>query len=212
MEKLFVQNAILKSLVAYGPQTQNMLYESVIQFGSCTNKTYRSHLKQLVDGGQVVENKKGKQMLEYSLVDATREDEVLQILDGVKKGQAKSTRFLHNELKPFKNLENFEKVTPMRKAILFEGCYQSLLLLIEMTKYYSIFNSTIWGGPKVIRLCKEIQKKQQDEIDKILREIREIDPKFFAEVTHSVLMYYGNEIPLQNPNQWGGGSLRARRQ
>ena len=204
MEKLFVQNAILKSLVAYGPQTQNVLYESVSQFVSCTNKTYRSHLKQLVDGGQVVEKRKGKQMHEYSLVDAVREDEVLQILSRIKKDQGKATKFLHNELKPFENLENFEKVTPMRKAVLFEGCYQSLLLLIEMTKYYSIFNSTIWGGPKVVRLCKEIQKKHQDEIDKILREIREIDPKFFAEVTHSVLMYYGNEIPLQNPNRGGG--------
>lgn len=204
MEKISVQRAIRKSLVAYGPQTQNVLYESVFQFGSCTNKTFRHHLKQLVDGGQVIKRLKGKQKLEYSLVNTIREDEVLQILSGIKKDQAKSTKFLHNKLKPFKNLENFEKVTPMRKAILFEGCYQSLLLLIEMTKYYSIFNSTVWGGPKVVRLCKEIQKKHQDEIDKILREIREIDPKFFAEVTHSVLMYYSNETPLQNPNQGGG--------
>ena len=132
MEKIFVQNAIRKSLVAYGPQTQNALYESVSQFVTCTNKTFRRHLKLLVDGGQVIERRQGKQMLEYSLVNAIREDEVLQILSGIKKDQAKSTKFLHNELKPFKNLENLEKVTPKRKARLFEVCYQSLVVVNHM--------------------------------------------------------------------------------
>ena len=140
----------------------------------------------MVEGCEVAETPEGSQKLRYSLTGIMSKNELLKILNGLKKEMGKSRKNLHNHLKPFKNKDEFAKIPASKRAYLFDLCHQTLRLLIESTKYYSLFNSKIWGGPIISRLSKEIQKKQQEEIDDILNEIREIDYNFYVDVSSSV--------------------------
>lgn len=187
MNELTPDQAIITALLENGRQTQNKLWRIVAGSGICSHNTFVKYLKSLIRLGNVKEEKIGKQLIEYSLVDSTKKDETftrLQVFEKIPHISLAKT--LQKVLKTYKQKKNHNQFTLNEQSHTFAVCTQEIVDWIEIMKYRPILSSHILSSPNTIKLTKKLNKQWQDELDEALLEIKKTDIDLFNIVISSV--------------------------
>jgi len=136
-----VDHAIYKSLLEEGKLTYNRLHSKTQEHEKCTVRTYNKHLKQLVEDRMIIRQKKGKQLVEFSINHDVSQP-VQNTLDFLQKSiESMQEGYITVELffKKYPKADNDTQKLISKKFNIFEICDNIVTNSLFMSHWCSVF-------------------------------------------------------------------------
>jgi len=178
-------DAIYKTLFAYGNQTYNNLYRKTQEFRKCPVKTFDKHLKDLVSDQLIIRTEiPKKQLVEYSINQDVSEpaQDIIRMLEQVTKGTKKLfdviIRFFKKHADFYKDYRNFVD----RDTGALDLCVECILSSYYTAAWCSFFLSTSVMAKLQEKRVKQLQKISFEMAQKIFQTVKSLNFEAFMKL------------------------------